>query len=121
MNHSKIILKNMVFYGKHGVYTAEKELGQRYEVDLELVADFSSAGQNDDLNQTINYAEVYQLVKEIVEAEKYNLIEAIGTAIIRKVGGAYDLEEVTVRVRKPQPPVGGLMDAVEFEMTDFNS
>jgi dihydroneopterin aldolase len=118
---TKLLLKNMVFYGHHGVYAAERELGQKIEVDVELYSDFCAAGADDDLGRTVNYPEVYAMVKEIVETGQYNLIEAIATAVLKRVTAAYQLERVTVRVRKPQPPVGGLMDAVEYEVTNSQS
>lgn len=116
MNSARITLKNMVFYGYHGAYAAEKELGQRIEVDVEMAADFTKAGKLDDLDYTINYVDVYTIVKDIVEEGEYNLIEAIGTAIADQIGAAFDLERLTVRVRKPHPPLGGVLDTVEFEI-----
>jgi dihydroneopterin aldolase len=112
---TKLTLKNMAFYGHHGVYSTEKELGQRIEVDVELVADLADAGRTDDFEATVNYVDIYTIVKDIVEKGEYNLVEAIGTAIINQISAGYDLERVTVRVRKPHPPVGGFMEAVEFE------
>ena len=115
---TKLTLKNMIFYGYHGVYPAEKEMGQRIEVDLELRADFSQAHRQDELEATINYVEVYGVIKRIVEDGAYNLIEGIATAIVQELLEKFSLNSVTVRVRKPQPPVGGLMDAVEYELTE---
>ncbi|MGD9154174.1 MAG: dihydroneopterin aldolase [Bacillota bacterium] len=115
---TKLRLKNMVFYGHHGVYAAERDLGQKIEVDVELSSDFRPAGKADDLDLTINYSKVYQLVKRVVETEQYNLIEAIAAAILAKIRGAYSVHQVTVRVRKPQPPVGGVLDTVEFEISE---
>lgn len=115
---TRLFLKNMVFYGHHGVYAAERELGQKIEVDLELFADFTVAGSRDDLAQTVNYQEVYLMVKQIVETEPFNLIEALGAAILKQVLAAFPVDRVTVRVRKPQPPVGGLLETVEFEISD---
>ena len=114
---TKMTLKNMTFYGYHGVYSTEKELGQQIEVDVELVGDFTKAGRNDDFDQALNYAEVYNIVKDIVEEQQFNLIESIGTAISDQIAASYDLEKIMVRVRKPHPPVGGFMDAVEFEVS----
>ena len=116
MGTCKLSLKNMVFYGHHGVYPVEKELGQRIEVDVDLWADFSQAGSTDDLATTINYVDVYAMVKNIVEQGSYDLIEAMALAIRNQIRDAYEPQKVTVRVRKPQPPVGGLMDTVEFEI-----
>ncbi len=118
MTLTKLSLKNMVFYGHHGVYQAEKELGQRIEVDVEVVGDFIKAGKSDDFTETTNYVLIYQIAREIVEEGKYNLVEAIATAIMDRITGRCQFEIVTVRVRKPQPPVGGPMDAVEVEITN---
>lgn len=118
MTSTRLLLKNMVFYGYHGVFAAERELGQKIEVDVELYANLVGAGQADNLAQTINYGEVYSLVKRIVEEAQFSLIEAIGAAIVQQIRNAYDVERITVRVRKPQPPVKGLLETVEFEITD---
>jgi dihydroneopterin aldolase len=115
---TKLALKNMIFYGHHGVFAAERELGQKIEVDVELYSDFVAAGEADDLKLTVNYPEVYAMVKTVVETEEYHLIEAIAATVLKRVTAAYQPERTTVRVRKPQPPVGGLMDAVEYEITN---
>mgnify|MGYP000846200506 CR=1 FL=1 len=112
----KLILKNMIFYGYHGVYAAEKELGQRIEVDVEMELALHAAGANDDLETTINYAEVYSLIKGLVEEKDFNLIEALAHAIAEAILSTYSLEGVTVRVRKPNPPVGGVMDYFAVEI-----
>jgi dihydroneopterin aldolase len=116
MGWCKLALKNMIFYGYHGVYPAEKELGQRIEVDVELWADFLQAVQNDKLDATINYVIIYNMVRDIVEQESYDLIEAMTQAICERISDCNEVQKVIVRVRKPQPPAGGLMDAVEFEI-----
>lgn len=116
MSHTKIRLNNMIFYGFHGAFAAEKELGQRIEVDVELTADFATPGKQDDLESTISYVDVYTIVKEIVEEGHYSLIEAIGVAIADRIYTRFDLQELLVRVRKPNPPLGGILDAAEFEI-----
>lgn len=118
MPTTKLRLKNMVFCGHHGVYAEERALGQKIEVDVELGADFRQAGKTDNLDLTIDYSKVYQLVKTVVETEQYNLIEAIAAAILARIRGAYSVPQITVRVRKPQPPVGGVVDTVEFEICE---
>ena len=66
----KIYFNQMEFYGYHGVYPEENKLGQRFIVDLELYLDLNPAAETDDIEHTINYAEVYQLCKSIVESER---------------------------------------------------
>ena len=116
MAADRLMLQNMIFYGYHGVFAAEKELGQRLEVDVELQLDLRAAGVNDDLEATINYVEVYTVVKEIVEERAFNLMEAVAEEIAGTLLGAYSLQEVCVRIRKPQPPVGGTMDSFTVEI-----
>lgn len=112
----RLILKNMVFYGYHGAFAAERELGQRIEVDVELHLNLKPAGSADDLELSVNYVEVYTIVKDIVEEREFNLMEAIAETIAEEILSAYTLEEVVVRVRKPNPPSGGIMDYLEAEV-----
>lgn len=120
MNRTKLILKNMIFYGYHGVYAEERKLGQHIAVDVEMVPEQTDAGTKDNLESTVNYAEVYDLVKGVVETEHFNLIEGMAFTILNQLGETYQLKNITVRVRKPHPPVGGLVDFAEFEVSkDF--
>ena len=61
----KIILKGIRFHGYHGVAEAERQLGQKYEIDLEMMTDLATAGKTDDLAHTIDYAQVVQLALKI--------------------------------------------------------
>ncbi len=120
MDSTKLSLKSMIFYGYHGVYEEERKLGQQFAVDVEMVKDLSDAGFQDDLHLTINYAEVYGIVKEVVETEEFKLIEGVGLAILKRLAEKYILKSLTVRVRKNHPPLGGLVEAAEFEISkDF--
>ena len=113
----RIRLQNMVFYTYDGVYAAEKELGQRLEVDVELHLDLAKPGTSDDPETTPNYAEVYTQIREIVEERTFSLLEAVAEAIAGELLAAHELRMVVVRVRKPNPPVGGLLDYAEIEIT----
>lgn len=107
MADDRILLEGMTFYGFHGVAPEEKALGQRFVVDVEVSADLAAAGQSDDLEQTINYARVHRLVKEIVEGPSLNLIEAVAERIAAAVLGLARVEAVRVRVHKPWAPIKG--------------
>ena len=113
----KIILKGMRFYGRHGCLPAELELGQWFEADLELTMDLSKAAKSDDLQDTLNYAELYARVKEVVEGPSFALIEALAGRLA-DVCLAFDgVKKATVLLKKPQAPLGGPLDyaAVELE------
>lgn len=101
----KMVLHRMEYYGYHGVFPEERKLGQRYYIDLELEMDLREAGEQDDLTKTVNYAEVHELVKGIVENQSFQLIEALGERIASSLLDTYtSVNALTVKVTKPHPP-----------------
>ncbi|MFH2056652.1 MAG: dihydroneopterin aldolase [bacterium] len=111
-----IRLQNMTFYAYHGVSAAEKETGRRYEVDCELHLDLTQAAKSDKLGDTVNYAEVYQTVEQVLQERKYSLIESVCAEICRRLLAMEMLNKVVVRVRKKMPPIPGNLDHIEVEM-----
>jgi len=111
-----IRLKNMIFYAHHGYYEAERELGQKFEVDIELQCDFRGAAINDDLKKTIDYRKIYKIAKEIFENYKFKLIETVAERIASRILELPGIENVLIRVRKPHVPLNGLLDCVEIEI-----
>lgn len=110
-------VRGMRFYGYHGVFPEENKLGQHFYIDLDLALDLSEAADTDDLNDTINYAELHALAKEIVEGPPFKLIEALAGRIASRVLEAYTrINEVTVRVTKPHPPFDIHFDGVTIEL-----
>lgn len=116
MAQDKLVLRNMVLYGYHGPFAAEEELGQRYEVDLELFLDLSQSAGTDDVEFSLNTVDLFTVVKEIVEEQEFHLPEALAEAIASQILDSFDVDQVLVRVRKPHPPVGGLVDSLEVEL-----
>jgi len=119
MGRDLIRLCNMQFYGRHGVNAEEQVLGQRFEVDVDLQVDTRPAALQDDLRLTINYAQVYKAVKQIVEEERFALIETLAETIAMHIGRQFAPESVRVCVRKPHAPIKGVLDyvAVDIERT----
>lgn len=102
MDGDRIMLEGMVFFGRHGVLTAERELGQRFVVDLELRLDLQPAGLSDDLGRTVDYGEVYRRVREVVEGKPFNLIESVAERISASILDHQPLvEAVRIKVTKP--------------------
>ena len=119
MNSDIIRIKNAVFYAYHGVGSEEQSLGGNYEVDLELSGDLAAAKSTDNLKRTIDYEGVYAVTQSIVTAQKYYLIETLANAIVKGIIHDFPLvQRVTVRVRKPHPPVKGVIDYVEVEVME---
>lgn len=113
----KIILKGMQFYGYHGLFREETKLGQRFNVDLELVTSLVEAGTTDKMEASINYGEAYEVVSDIVEGSPRNLIEAVAEDISRSLLNSFaTLQACRVRVIKPDPPIPGHYDSVAVEI-----
>ena len=113
----RIVLSNMVFQARHGVADWEKVEAQRFEVDVELAVDIQPAGLEDDLGRTVDYRGVYSITRQVVESTTFNLIEALAEAIAHEVlGGHAQVQEVVVRVRKPDVRLGGPLDHAAVEI-----
>ncbi len=108
----KIILNEMSFYGYHGVLPSEKEQGQIFKVTLEIYLDLSWAGETDNLEHTVNYAEIYQETKELVENKQFDLIETLAQKIAERVLTREAVREVAVQVNKPWAPIPGNFESV---------
>ena len=113
----KIILSNLGFYGYHGVLEAEKTLGQKFFIDVELFLDTKEAGKNDDLTKSVSYADVYEIIKDITENKCFDLIEALAEDISQNILNKCNVvNSVVVRVKKPEAPVKGIYDYFGVEI-----
>lgn len=116
MDLDKIVIAGIVFYGYHGVTPAEQELGQKFLVDVELHLNLKPAGISEHLADTIDYKEVYDLVKGIEQKKKYRLIESLASDIAQAILDKTRAMAVLVRVKKPQVPIAGVVDYVAVEI-----
>lgn len=114
----KILLNKMAFYGYHGVLSEENKLGQRFFVDVVLEIDLKPAGESDDLERTVNYAEVYNVIKGIVEGEPKQLVESVAELIAEDLLKTFLMIQCChVKVIKPDPPIPGHYDSVAVEIS----
>lgn len=105
----KILLEKMRFHAFHGVMPEETIVGGEYEVSIALDTDFSKAMETDDLKGTINYAIVFDLVRQEMHIPS-KLIEHVAGRIMKSVKQNFpQVEAIEVRVSKLNPPVNGDM------------
>lgn len=115
MKEQCIRLVNATFYAYHGVLTNEQESGGKFEVDVDMFGDFSTASASDRLKDAVDYERVYRSIKELVIEKRFYLIESLGAEIASSILERFmSLNRVVVRVRKRSPQVGGVVDFVEF-------
>jgi len=104
-----IELKKMFFHSYHGVTDQERIVGNAYRVDLKLFLDLSKAIESDKLNDTLNYADIFYLIKDEMNIPS-DLIEHITGRIVRKIKERYpQITKIKIRLTKINPPVEGEM------------
>lgn len=113
----KIILKNLSFYGYHGVLEEENKLGQKFIVDVALYVDLEEAGKSDSVQDTVNYAEVYEIIQYHTTLMKYKLIETLAQNIVDEIFKKHArVQEIEITVKKPEAPVNGIYDYFAVEI-----
>jgi dihydroneopterin aldolase len=101
-----IEIKGIKSFGYHGVLESEKVTGQDFYVDVVLEVDLSRASVSDDVADTINYAEVTDLVVREITGDPVSLIEKLAGNIADRIKATYpQAATVSVTVHKPQAPV----------------
>jgi dihydroneopterin aldolase len=114
---ARITLAEIGLVGHHGYHEAEKELGQRFEIDVDLFVDIERPGGTDRLTDAVNYEKVYELVEGIVRDDRFSLLEALVSDIVERIYREFDVQGVTVRVRKPSVPHCPNLGYVEIELS----
>jgi dihydroneopterin aldolase len=113
----RILLNGLVFFGRHGCHAAEKELGQKFTVDIELECDLRRAGETDALEDTVDYVAVYNTAKEIIEGEPVQLLENLAQRIAEFALQDPKVVSAWVRIRKPHVAIPGALDYLGVEIT----
>jgi dihydroneopterin aldolase len=112
-----IRIKKATFYGYHGVMSEEQSVGGKFEADVDIYTDFSNATKHDSLHETIDYHKVYKFMYHLALEQKYYLIESLANKIANELLLKFPMiNKIAVRVRKNNPPLGGLVDCVEVEV-----
>jgi len=117
MSQDRLSIMGMTFHAHHGLEEHEILNGQRFEIDVEMVLDTSRAAATDQLRDTVDVRKVYQAVKEIVVSQRFYLIETLSQKVADQLLHVFDVEVVTIRIRKPVAPLGGLANGTQLEIT----
>lgn len=117
---SKIYLRNVRFHAFHGVLPQEGIVGNDYLVNLVLDYDFSSAMKTDDLQGTLNYAEVYQKVREEMAVPSKLLEHVAGRIAHRLFSDIPEIQKLQLSITKVNPPMGADSDGAGVEVVLTN-
>ncbi len=111
-----IEISGLSIYTHHGVSEAEREVGQRLVLDLRLELGETDATATDRIEDTVDYAEVCQLVTLIAQQRSHRTLERLVSSIADRLIVDYALEGVWVKAAKPEPPIPLPVDEVAVEV-----
>ena len=112
----EISLEGIEFFAYHGFYSEERKIGNKYGIDLLIIANIEDSPTTDDLSQTIDYEVVYKIIKKEVEVPT-KLLETIANRIIEALLRQFeDILTVEVTVSKFNPPVGGICQKAKVKL-----
>lgn len=112
---SKIIIEDVKIYAYHGVLPEETITGTYYLVNLEMQVDLWKASESDDLNDTVNYAEVNDIIHSEMKIPS-KLLEHVCGRIINKIHEKFpEIEFLKIKLTKTSPPMKGEMKGVSVE------
>ena len=113
---STISIEQMEFYAYHGCFKEEQIIGTRFLLDLYLETNTENAEKSDVLADTVNYQEVYLLVKKEMEI-KSKLLEHVGRRILDAIQGRFpEVKSAELKISKMNPPLGGKMKNVSLTL-----
>jgi len=102
-----IELKKMIFHSYHGMTDQERIVGNNYRIDIKVFLDLSKAIASDKIEDTLNYADIFGLVKEEMTIPSH-LLEHVAGRIVQTIKQKYPgISKVTIRLAKIKPPIAG--------------
>lgn len=113
-----ILIENLTLFANHGVLPEENRLGQKFVLSGRLYMDLSEAGETDDINKTVNYAELCAMITEYTRAHTCRLIESAVSQIADEILIRYPLiKKAELILRKPWAPIGLPIDCAGVSVT----
>ncbi len=112
----KIRVQDLTFQACHGALPHERTIAQEFRVDIALELPLQKAGASDRLKDTVNYAEVTDLVASIMDGPSHNLLESLAEEIAQQILTRYAVPAVRVTVRKMAPPLKMPSGPVQVEI-----
>jgi dihydroneopterin aldolase len=113
----EVEVRGLSIYTHHGVTEAERETGQRLEIDVSLDVPDCDAVLTDRVEDTVDYAEVCDIVALAATERSYRTLERLCHVIAERLMERFKCESVRVRAAKPEPPLPIAVEQVGVEVT----
>jgi dihydroneopterin aldolase len=111
-----INLTGIDVYAHHGVHPAERELGQRFVIDVSLMGDWNAAANSDTLGRALDYVTVHRHVLAVTASQSFHLLETLASTICADLLEAFPVDRVVVTVHKPNPPIANFLGRVSVTL-----
>ena len=112
----RITLSGIDVYAHHGVHPAERELGQRFVIDVTLAGDWSNAARSDALGQALDYVAVHRRILTVTAAQSFHLLETLAETLCADLLAVFPVASVEVTVHKPNPPIPNFLGRVSVTL-----
>ncbi|HBH07304.1 MAG TPA: dihydroneopterin aldolase [Flavobacteriales bacterium] len=113
-----LVVEGIRTYSYHGCIPLERKVGGEFKTSVKIDYDFSILSGSDDLNKTIDYAKVIEVVEREM-AKPANLIETAARNIIRSIQGSFKgIAHVEVKIEKPHAPINQHFETLAVVLTD---
>ena len=104
----EISLNDIRFHARHGVFQQENAVGNEFSVDVSLTIPYNPGVEDDDLDATISYADVYEIIAEEMKRPR-KLLEAVAASIAKRFTAKWpEIEKGHITICKSTPPIAGI-------------
>lgn len=116
MHKDKIVIKGLHCSIRVGVKKEEQEVRRNCELDITIFFDLSAAGVTDELERTVNYSKVIDMIQELAKQVQYKLLESFAYRLFEEIFSHTAAKAVHLRVKKMNPPIEGRFQYVGVEL-----
>ncbi|NBO29071.1 MAG: dihydroneopterin aldolase [Synechococcaceae bacterium WBA_2_066] len=107
-----VIIRGLRLWAHVGVLEWERKYGQWFELDINLYLPLAAAGENDDLTETLNYADVIESIRQLARQINCQTIESFSEQVIETIDSIYGVMPLEIELRKCNPPIAGFNGCV---------
>jgi 7,8-dihydroneopterin aldolase/epimerase/oxygenase len=117
MTVDRIAVRNLALFAYHGVFEGEREIGQRFYLDVVVEADLVPASAADAVDKTVDYAALVKVVSDAFTEKRQKLLETLAARVTERVFESFPIvSAVEVTIRKPSAPIEAVFDCVEIQI-----
>jgi 7,8-dihydroneopterin aldolase/epimerase/oxygenase len=104
----EVALLGVEFFAYHGFYEEERRIGNKFIADIKIQTDFTSSIEDDDLAKTVDYEQLYAILRAEMDVPS-KLLEHVAGRILDKVCSFFPfIRKIEISIAKQNPPIGGI-------------